>query len=56
MMFVHTMTTMLKLLAACPLVLAIATITWAEQPSAASEGGAAVTTPQSDNMAEVDAR
>jgi len=36
---------MLKLFAACPLVLAIATITRAEQPPAVPDGGAAVTAP-----------
>jgi hypothetical protein len=46
-MFGYTITTMLKLFAACPLVLAIATCTRAAQPSAVPEGGAAVTSPQS---------
>ncbi|MCY2991227.1 MAG: glycoside hydrolase family 99-like domain-containing protein [Planctomycetota bacterium] len=43
----HTLITTLKLLAACHLVLALATSTRAEQPSALPEGATAVTTPQS---------
>ena len=42
----HTLMTTLKLCAACPLVLALATSTRAEQPSALPEVGTAVTTPQ----------
>ena len=38
-MFAHTLRTMLKLLAACPWLLAIAATTGAEGPAAPPEGG-----------------
>lgn len=44
MMFGYTRTTILKLFVTCPLVLAITTITRAEQPPAVPDGGEAVTT------------
>jgi hypothetical protein len=44
---VHTLITTLKLLAACPLVLAIATGTGADQPSALPGAGTAARTLQS---------
>jgi hypothetical protein len=44
----HTLTTVLKFMAACPLVLAVATASWAEQPSGIPNS-ATVATFQPDN-------